>query len=182
MTITILKRPYCVMDVANAIIQHFMQIQKPIDNQLLQKILYYAQCDYLRRTEEPLFSEAIYKWGHGPMLPIVYSYFKSYGAASIKQTTEYVVTQTKNNKEQWLLIKPDTRALSATDQKLIFALADEIAAQYRQHPFALVRKTRREPMWQKDYPAIKQDNMQIAYDNQELIAYFQEPSNWPWAN
>lgn len=182
MTITILKRPYCVMDVANAIIQHFMQIQKPIDNQLLQKILYYAQCDYLRRKEEPLFSEAIYKWGHGPMLPIVYSYFKSYGAAPITQTAEYVVTQTKNNKEQWILIKPNTRALAATDQKLIFALADEIAAQYRQHPFALVRKTRREPMWQRDYQAIKQDNMQIPYDNQELTTYFQAPNNWPWAN
>lgn len=182
MTITTLKRPYYSMDVANAIVQHFITLKKPIENQLLQKILYYEQCDYLRRKEEPLFSEAIYKWGYGPMLPTVYSYFKLYGAAPITQTSDYLVTQTQNNKEQWILIKPETRTLPATDQKLIFALADEIAAQYRQEPFALVRKTRREPMWQKDYNAIKYDNMQIAYDNQELIAYFQVPDHWPWAN
>lgn len=180
MTNTTLKRPYEVMDVANCIVSHFITIKQPINNQLLQKILYYSQCDYLRRTQKPLFSDAIYKWGYGPMLPVVYSYFKSYGAAPITQTAEYVVTQTKNNKEQWFLIKPDTRVLSVTDQKLIFALADEIATKYRQDAFKLVQKTQQEPMWQKEQEQISSGNMQITYTESELIAYFKNPGNWPW--
>lgn len=180
MTNTILKRPYEVMDVANAIIKHFITIEQPINNQLLQKILYYSQCDYLRRTQKPLFSDAIYKWGYGPMLPVVYSYFKSYGAAPITKPQAYVVIKQQNHKNNWQLVNPAMRLLTINDETRVFALADEIAAKYRQDAFKLVQKTQQEPMWQKEQEQIRSGNMQITYTESELIAYFKNPGNWPW--
>jgi uncharacterized phage-associated protein len=45
-------------------------------NMKLQKLLYYAQGQYLAEHEEPLFDEDIEAWSHGPVVPSVYRAFK----------------------------------------------------------------------------------------------------------
>lgn len=59
-----LSKPYNVMDVANYVVQHFIDRGTPINNLLLNKILYYLQADSLRQTGKPLFKEQIEKWGY----------------------------------------------------------------------------------------------------------------------
>ncbi|TCK65777.1 type II toxin-antitoxin system antitoxin SocA domain-containing protein [Curtobacterium sp. PhB136] len=55
-----------------------------LSNLKLQKLLYYAQGQHLGRTGEPLFSDEIEAWGHGPVVPAVYRAFKAFGAAPIE--------------------------------------------------------------------------------------------------
>ncbi len=54
-----------------------------ISNLKLQKLLYYAQGFHLAITRKPLFPEQIEAWTHGPVVPVVYHRFKSYGYNSL---------------------------------------------------------------------------------------------------
>lgn len=44
----------------------------------LQKLCYYAQAWHLAVFGEPLFGEPIEAWAHGPVVPSLYSRFRSY--------------------------------------------------------------------------------------------------------
>jgi uncharacterized phage-associated protein len=44
----------------------------------LQKLLYYAQGFHLAISGEPLFEEEIQAWLHGPVVPEVYSTYRSF--------------------------------------------------------------------------------------------------------
>jgi uncharacterized phage-associated protein len=54
-----------------------------ITNLKLQKLLYYAQGFYLAMHGEPLFSEKIKAWEHGPVVPQVWHAYKDHGANSL---------------------------------------------------------------------------------------------------
>lgn len=177
--IKILPRPYCVMDVANHVVQHFIDQNHPIPNILLLKILYYLQADSLRKNKGPLFNEAIEKWGYGPIEPVVYSYFKLYEAAPIDDMAYYLETDDTGS---WQLIKPAKRKLKTQDILQINALADKIYNKFSENPFQLVIKTQQEPMWQKDEAKIRSGNMHLTYRNAEMQAYFSQQGNWPWQN
>lgn len=177
--VTMLSKPYWAMDVANYLVQHFIDQGQPITNSLLLKILYYAQADSLRKTGKPLFTDKIEKWGYGPIVPLVYSYFKSYGAAPIKEMQQYVVTDENN---AWTLIKPEGRQLAKDDTYWIDKLADEIQTKFAKNSFNLVKLTQKEQIWLKDKPKIKSGNMHIRYTNQEIKNYYSNNVNWPWNN
>ena len=55
----------------------------------LQKLLYYAQGFHLALEGEPLFGASIEAWAHGPVVPEVYSTYKSYGSNSIEPDTDF---------------------------------------------------------------------------------------------
>lgn len=173
------RKPYCALDVANYLVQHFINRGTPINNMLLQKMLYYLQADSLRLTGKPLFKESMEKWGYGATEPSVYSYFKSYGAAPIINDTDYVET---NDDNTWQLIEPIDRRLQVEDIKAINSLADEIYYEYHNHPYQLVIKAQHEPMWKEDEAKIRKGNFHIPYDNEEIKEYFSQPDNWKWRN
>lgn len=49
----------------------------------LQKLLYFAHREYLKKTGQPLFNERFEPWPYGPVLPSVYEEFKSFHADPI---------------------------------------------------------------------------------------------------
>lgn len=49
----------------------------------LQKLLYYAQGFHLAIFDQPVFSEPIEAWTHGPVVPAVYHEYKKYGSGQI---------------------------------------------------------------------------------------------------
>ncbi|WP_210408355.1 Panacea domain-containing protein [Allokutzneria sp. NRRL B-24872] len=55
-----------------------------MSNLKLQKILYYAQGHHVALHGEPLFSDEIQAWSHGPVVPTVYRKFRDFGAGEIK--------------------------------------------------------------------------------------------------
>jgi uncharacterized phage-associated protein len=70
---------------ANDIAKHILALSNPevgdlISNLKLQKLLYYAQGFHLALYDQPLFSEDIYAWQYGPVVPEVYHEYKALGA------------------------------------------------------------------------------------------------------
>ena len=54
-----------------------------MSNLKLQKLVYYAQGLHLALYDEPLFTEPIESWYHGPVVPELYESYKQYGAGAI---------------------------------------------------------------------------------------------------
>ena len=71
------------IDVANMIISvHVNEIS--ITNLALNKLVYFAQVEALKRYGQPLFADGIEAWEYGPVEPNVYRTFKHYGRKPIQ--------------------------------------------------------------------------------------------------
>lgn len=99
----------------------------------LQKLVYYAQGFHLALYDEPLFSETIEAWEHGPVVPTLYQALKHYGANPIPATDADQV------------IKP------FTDEQ--FSLLEDVYEVYGQFSAWKLRNlTHEEPTWADAYP------------------------------
>jgi len=72
------KGNYLAIDVARHTLSHVNSLGNKITNLKLQKILYYIQAHSLKQTNEPLFSNPIEAWRHGPVVRSVYNYYREY--------------------------------------------------------------------------------------------------------
>lgn len=171
-----LQRPYRVMDVANYVVERFAEQEHPITNLLLLKMLYYLQAYSLVNNGERLFRENIEKWGYGPVEPIVYSYFKSNGAAPILHSVEYAVI----NGDYLEIINPTGRNLERTDSSVINDITEKLYRKYHENPFDLVNITHEEPMWKKDEKKIVDGVHNLQYSDEEIVDYFGSRDKWPW--
>jgi len=71
-------------DVAN----YFLKMQDVeagdlMTNMKLQKLVYYAQCICLAKTDRAMFAEPIEAWDHGPVCVPLYQKYKEYGSNAI---------------------------------------------------------------------------------------------------
>ncbi|MCD7824027.1 MAG: DUF4065 domain-containing protein [Oscillospiraceae bacterium] len=74
---------YSALDVARYIVDKCNAALSAITNLKLQKILYFVQAEFLVKKHTPCFSEDIYAWNYGPVVPSVYREYKVYGGSSI---------------------------------------------------------------------------------------------------
>lgn len=66
-------------DVANYFLAYSNEIQEPITNLKLQKMVYYAQAWYLANYGKPLFNVDFEAWVHGPVIRDLYNKYKHFG-------------------------------------------------------------------------------------------------------
>lgn len=66
------------IDIANALIRDYGH-RISFTNLKLNKIVYYAQVESLRKGNRSLFTDPIEAWQYGPVEPAVYHAFKKYG-------------------------------------------------------------------------------------------------------
>ena len=80
------------MDLANYIINKSIDLEKPISNLQLQKILYFVNLLYLHDTKSFLINEneEFQAWRHGPVIPDVYRKFAINGGVKIYDKQEEV--------------------------------------------------------------------------------------------
>jgi len=57
--------------------------QELISNLKLQKLVYYAQGLHMVIYGEPIFSEEVEAWTYGPVVPVLYHYYKKHDANGI---------------------------------------------------------------------------------------------------
>ncbi len=69
--------------VASYIVAEGMRIMHPVSNLQLQKILYYVQVHFLKKTGRPFFDDDIEAWQFGPVIPTVYYRYAVFGPAPI---------------------------------------------------------------------------------------------------
>lgn len=75
------------IDVAGMFIQrHGDSIH--LTNLSLNKLVYFAQVESIRRTGEPLFDDEVQAWNYGPVEPDVYRAFKVYGSGEITASVD----------------------------------------------------------------------------------------------
>lgn len=72
------------IDIANYIINKCIDLGRPITNLQLQKILYYVQGEFIKKTGgQELFDNEISAWQYGPVIPDVYFEFNIYSSSDI---------------------------------------------------------------------------------------------------
>jgi len=82
---TVIKsNEYPAEDIAEWFIRYSNKRQEKITNLKLQKILYYAVGIYYISKKQSLIRENFEAWTHGPVIPTIYSKYKSNGRQSIK--------------------------------------------------------------------------------------------------
>lgn len=74
---------YSALDIAKYIISKCTSDEKPINNLQLQKILYYAQKEFLR-VSSALFDDEFEAWQFGPVIPSVCYQYCGFGALPIR--------------------------------------------------------------------------------------------------
>ena len=82
-----------VKSVASYFIEQSSRLpENDLTNLKLQKILFYAQAESLKKTGSPLFTEDVEAWKYGPVVPVAYEWLKGCGAYPI--TTFDIITST----------------------------------------------------------------------------------------
>ncbi len=71
------------LDLANYIVSKCIQDEYPISNLQLQKIMFFIQKDFLQNDLGPAFDERIEAWQFGPVVPIAYYKYRSFGGMPI---------------------------------------------------------------------------------------------------
>lgn len=118
---------YNVLDIANKLLVKASECSggELMSNLKLQKMLYYEQGYHLAKFGTPLFEEEIEAWMYGPVVPVVYETFNSFGANGIEP-------------------EKDELALSEQEEKLF----NEVFIAYSQYSaIGLMNKTHQEKPW-----------------------------------
>ncbi len=78
---------YSAMQIAHYIIDLCNRVGRPVSNLEIQKILYFLQVYYMRVHDgAALFTDDIYAWTYGPVVPEVYYTYNGYGGSIIRNS------------------------------------------------------------------------------------------------
>lgn len=100
----------------------------PISNLQLQKILYYIQRDYVRKTGRGLFGDKIEAWQFGPVVRDVYYTYSVFGGSPIRCFDDSVyledsimamidpIIEEKRAMDPWLLVEDTHKPGGAWNQ------------------------------------------------------------------
>lgn len=78
------KSMHDVIQFSEKIVECAYEIQLPISNLQLQKILYYLQGNYMKEFGKKAFSDLIECWEYGPVVQRAWKMFSYYGREPIK--------------------------------------------------------------------------------------------------
>lgn len=104
------------MDVAKYFLKRVdVESGESITHLKLQKMVYYAQAWALAFLENPIFSEEIEAWQHGPVVPSLYFYFKDFGYDPIPKIA--VFNEAVFNEEEIYILETVWNVYSKFDAK-----------------------------------------------------------------
>ncbi len=83
-------RQYRAADVAACIINLACNMEKPVSNLKLQKLLFFCQCTSIQERGAVLFQDDIVAWQYGPVVKSVYNTYSYRGASAIRRAAKYV--------------------------------------------------------------------------------------------
>jgi uncharacterized phage-associated protein len=75
-------------DVAKYFLWRAQNESTKLSNKKIQKLVYYAQAWHLALKDQPLFSDKIEAWIHGPAVASLYNSFKEFGRGPITISVE----------------------------------------------------------------------------------------------
>ena len=119
-----------IISLCNYVIKSFNEKDSKITNLKLQKVLYYIQGYFLKQFNSPAFSEELYCWTYGPVVPLAYYEFNVNGANPLQHNACVNINIREEHKK----------------------LIDTIILRCKDIPSsALVEKTHQEAPWKNAY-------------------------------
>lgn len=107
---------YDVIEFSEKIVECAEQLQLPISNLQLQKILYYLQGNYMKEFSKKAFSDLIECWEYGPVVQKSWKIFSYYGREPIKNLGNNLKI---SDKERELIISVLRKYLSINVWELV---------------------------------------------------------------
>lgn len=160
---------YNVIDVSSYIINYSNQINHPINNLKLQKLLYYVQAATLVETGRKCFNSKIIAWQFGPVIPEAYYYYEEYGRNNIPNQDGYKTIKLDNKTLRMSYAQPVE--IDYTIKRIIRNVVDSYLN--ITNPLELSKKARKEGPW-KTTPLnqeIKCSNIGEYYKKQPRLIY-----------
>lgn len=106
----ITRRGYSIRGLANWLLDYADELNRPITNMALNKLLFFAYEEYLVRFRTILTNAKIEAWEHGPVFREVYQSFKCHGDRPITGRASFFSTQTMKVEESVVDISPADEA------------------------------------------------------------------------
>lgn len=128
---------YNVFDVACYIINNYREIDKFnfISYPRLRLLLYFVQCSFIIKNDEPCFEDKMLAWPFGPTIKAIHNEFKYYGDLPIGTTTKLDTDPSYRYKEDTISEK-DKRHINAVLRTFIGMHSDDMLKLiYNQTPF-----------------------------------------------
>ena len=104
----------------------------------LQKLVYYAQGFNLALYNEPLFSEPIEAWQHGPVCPQLHQYYKDHGSSEIKPVKDLEEVSKLFTKEQLELLDEVYTVYGCFAAWYLRQLTHQDTAWHNNYPFGTI--------------------------------------------
>lgn len=136
---------YSAMEIARYIINYSNEKDYPISNLRLQKLLYFIQASFYKFKDIPCFSDDIYCWDYGPVVPSVYRKFKGNGSLSIPEERDIVFDRKSSS---FVFVKFELKYQSEEDKKIV---DDNIEFAKKLTVFDLVEITHKQKPWLTHY-------------------------------
>lgn len=92
---------YKALDIARYVINFCNAKNLSISNLRLQKLLYFIQANFILHNHKPCFDDTIECWKYGPVVPNVYSTFRTYGSDSIPTIEKILIFNFSKSKIEW---------------------------------------------------------------------------------
>lgn len=109
------------ISLSNYVISLFEEQETPVTNLKLQKVLYYIQGYFYKHFGKAAFSDEIYNWQYGPVVPVVYYEYNDNGSAPLKSRMffgDYAITDSEKTLIKSVVKKcasiPTSRLVSMT--------------------------------------------------------------------
>lgn len=134
---------YNVIDVASYIINYSNQINRPINNLKLQKLLYYVQAAVLVKANHMCFDSKIIAWKFGPAVPETYHYYAEYGRDDIPNQEAHKTIKLNDKTLRMSYAQPTE--IDYMTQKIIRSVVDSYSD--ITNPLKLSIKARKEGPW-----------------------------------
>ena len=160
---------YSAIDVSTYIINYSCDINSPVNNLKLQKLLYYVQAALLVETGKKCFESKVVAWGFGPVVVESYQHYKEYGRNNIPKQEEN--KRMKFDSKTMKIIFEPAKKIDEITKKIINKVVDSYAK--ITNPFDLVRKTHEEDPWKNAQlnTEIKCKDIQKYYEKQPEKIY-----------
>ena len=160
---------YNVIDVSSYIINYSNQINHPINNLKLQKLLYYVQAAVLIETGKKCFNSKIIAWQFGPAVPEVYRYYEEYGRNDIPNQDGYNTIKLDYKTLRMSYTQPVE--IDYTIKRIIRNVVDSYLN--TTNPLDLSNKTRKETPWKDTLlnQEIKCSEIREYYKKQPRLIY-----------
>src|SRR3954447_8990596 len=128
---------FSALAVANFFVGRALaESERYLTNMALQKVLYFADGEYIAKERRRLFDDRIEAWEYGPVVPTVYHEFKRFGGQPIREKANAL--EMKDDYTTMRLWTPDIPASEDADADRDFL--KDIWKRYGQWPATKLMK------------------------------------------